>query len=299
MSQIRSARTRATAGANRIDRIKANGVHYTPPELAAFLAIALLRHAVIPPKGPVRVLDPACGDGSLLAALALQSPPALLARLELVGCDTDHLALAKASATLAHTGIADLRKADFLSLPTSVRPREQSLFDAAPGTAASTQSLYDLVIANPPYVRTQVLGAEKAQQLAIAYELSGRVDLYHAFIRAIASSLRLGGTLALLTSNRFLYTLAGAATRIAPDGLRVVRAVRPRRYKALRGGGSAGHSRGSPLCSGPHRQMPLRARLRIARSNSPARRGCCSVRSLRDPARPGWRCGCRRGNVRY
>ena len=71
----------------------------------------------------------------------------------------------------------------------------------------------DVVIANPPYVRTQVLGAKQAQALAKRFGLSGRIDLYQAFTRAMADVLRTGGVLGLLTSNRFLTTKSGAALR--------------------------------------------------------------------------------------
>lgn len=40
----------------------------------------------------------------------------------------------------------------------------------------------DIVIANPPYVRTQVLGTAKAKQLARDFNLTGRVDLYYPFL---------------------------------------------------------------------------------------------------------------------
>lgn len=200
-------------------RLKANGVHYTPPELAVFLASSIYRHAAIPPDGPIRVLDPACGDGNLLRAFAQAAPPVLRQRLQMVGYDTDGAALAKASTNLKESGIpaTDLRQIDFLSLPESKPRREASLFDVMdhrPGSP-DPQPQFDVVIANPPYVRTQVLGAKRAQQLAAEYDLSGRVDLYHAFVKAIAAALRTGGTLGLLTSNRFLYTQAGAATREA------------------------------------------------------------------------------------
>lgn len=203
---------RATTRTSKVhDRVKANGVHYTPPSLAAFLASALYRHTALVDAEPIRVLDPACGDGSLLVAFAQLAPPAVRARLQLVGHDTDGAALAKASSSLSHLSVrTDLHKDDFLSLPSSCAQHQGSLFETA---RQPEQARFDVVIANPPYVRTQVLGAAKAQQLAHIYNLSGRVDLYHAFIRAIAASLRPGGIVGLLTSNRFLYTQAGAATR--------------------------------------------------------------------------------------
>jgi adenine-specific DNA-methyltransferase len=68
-------------------------------------------------------------------------------------------------------------------------------------------------VANPPYVRTQVLGSHRSRQLARQFDLTGRVDLYHAFVKAMAATLKPGGVLGLLTSNRFLTVKSGAALR--------------------------------------------------------------------------------------
>ncbi len=72
---------------------------------------------------------------------------------------------------------------------------------------------FDIVIANPPYVRTQVMGKDKAQIIARQFGLSGRVDLYYAFIAGIAHILRPGGIAGIIVSNRFLTTKSGASVR--------------------------------------------------------------------------------------
>lgn len=72
---------------------------------------------------------------------------------------------------------------------------------------------FDAVISNPPYARTQVLGAAAAQDLATRFDLSGRVDLYHAFVKAMTAVLREDGIPGLLTSNRFLTVQSGCTTR--------------------------------------------------------------------------------------
>ena len=71
----------------------------------------------------------------------------------------------------------------------------------------------DMVIANPPYVRTQVLGAEKTHQLAKDFDLSGRIDLYYPFLMAMTNALKKGGLLGVITSNRFLSTKSGSDIR--------------------------------------------------------------------------------------
>ena len=54
----------------------------------------------------------------------------------------------------------------------------------------SVPKAYNLIIANPPYVRTQIMGASTAQLLAEQFGLTGRVDLYYAFILGMAWVLK-------------------------------------------------------------------------------------------------------------
>ncbi len=62
-------------------------------------------------------------------------------------------------------------------------------------------------------MRTQVLGAARAQALGRRFGLSGRVDLYHAFVAAMTERLGEGGVLGLLCSNRFTSTRGGLSLR--------------------------------------------------------------------------------------
>jgi SAM-dependent methyltransferase len=192
---------------------KLNGIHYTPPELAGFLARVTVQ-ALGERDGSFHVLDPACGDGGLLLAFAKAVPASLLSRLFLTGYETDPAALARAERTLTDSGAAaiTLLPQDFLSVEgvePAIEYGQQGLFDPVEPVGQR----FDAVIANPPYVRTQVLGAKKAQELAQRFRLTGRIDLYQAFTRAMANVLKPGGVLALLTSNRFLTVKSGASLR--------------------------------------------------------------------------------------
>ncbi|HUG92166.1 MAG TPA: N-6 DNA methylase [Planctomycetaceae bacterium] len=195
----------------KVASIKANGAHYTPPELASFLAAAAVEQ--LGGTVPMRVLDPACGDGELLLALAEGLPAGARAGLQLVGYETDRSALVRAGRRLKSAGVADveLYNDDFLMLDRfAARGAQRNLFGEA---ADPSGDRCDVVIANPPYVRTQILGKERSQSLARRFELTGRVDLYHAFVAAICDVLRPGGVLALLTSNRFMTINSGASLR--------------------------------------------------------------------------------------
>ena len=75
------------------------------------------------------------------------------------------------------------------------------------------QNRFDVIIGNPPYVRTQALGNEKAQALAKLYGLNGRVDLYYPFLINMTDSLEDGGILGVITSNRYFSTKSGESIR--------------------------------------------------------------------------------------
>ena len=47
----------------RVDQVKANGVHYTPPDLAQFLAEVVVHRLSFGVRS-LEILDPACGDGA-------------------------------------------------------------------------------------------------------------------------------------------------------------------------------------------------------------------------------------------
>jgi tRNA1(Val) A37 N6-methylase TrmN6 len=194
----------------KTSRIKANGVHYTPPELAGFLA-AVTAEWLANCTDTIRVLDPACGSGALLRAFALALPAEIRHRLILVGYETDELAIAQATASLRelHGPQVQLLHQDFLAVCSGIS-EQRSLFGNAEDESLTP---FDVVIANPPYVRTQVLGSAKSKALAQKFGLTGRVDLYHAFAKGMAGVLKPGGVLGLLTSNRFLTVKSGATLR--------------------------------------------------------------------------------------
>jgi len=185
-----------------VDRRKAAGATYTPPALARFLAthvVAAARPGL--DRKRLSLLDPALGDGALALALLAALRDQTQARLELRGFETSAAAAEAARRRLGEQFpdvAVDIRVEDFLAAQTG-------------GQVAPC----DLLIANPPYVRTQVIGAEVAQQLAARFGLTGRVDLYHAFVLAMVAALEEGGVIGAITSNRFLCTRGAAALRRA------------------------------------------------------------------------------------
>ena len=192
---------------------KAEGVTYTPPALADFVAAQMMRVADLPPR-ELHILDPAVGGGELLYSL-LKAVANRSRNIVVHGYDIDAVAIETARCRLANSfPDVELRftVGDFLDVAAgqSALEAQGSLF---PADLTESAPLFDLIIANPPYVRTQIMGARQAQKLADAFGLSGRVDLYHAFLLAIASALKPSGTAGVIVSNRFMTTKGGAGLR--------------------------------------------------------------------------------------
>ncbi len=126
------------------------------------------------------------------------------------GFDTNQAALKSARQRLskAFPMVAlNLSNSDFLEVV-----REHYL-NSDGGLFAPTAPLYDAVISNPPYVRTQVMGAAESQRLSKQFKLTGRADLYHAFLDSIAQVLRVDGIAGIICSNRFMTTRTGVTVR--------------------------------------------------------------------------------------
>jgi adenine-specific DNA-methyltransferase len=198
----------------KADTIKAGGIHYTPPALASFLAAVTVDHLPRARKN-LAILGPACGDGALLLAIAEALPRELRRRAKLVGYEMEPSALDSASRRLKLAGVNEvvLNDRDFLvsdGVDSESGNGQLNHFEPRPNNPVER---LDVVIANPPYVRTQVLGSVRAQELARRFALRGRVDLYQAFAKAMAAMLKSGGVLGLLISNRFLTVKSGASLR--------------------------------------------------------------------------------------
>jgi hypothetical protein len=191
------------------EQIKNTGATFTPTELSFFLANRL---AFYIEASNQNVLDPACGEGELLVAmgnkLAEKGFNFLLSGYD---ANAQYLSYAKERMLEFGSGKSEFVLADFLQA-IDVTPIQGTL-DLYQEEKSTVNGSYDIVIANPPYVRTQILGAEQAQALAKKFNLKGRVDLYYPFLIAMTESLKIGGLLGVITSNRYLSTKSGESIR--------------------------------------------------------------------------------------
>lgn len=194
---------------------KVNGATYTPRTLADFVAEQIMSTANSLPRGrAVRVLDPAVGDGELVLALLRALPEHASRAAEVHAFDTDHDALVRASERICN---------EYPDITLHMQHHDFVEFVLGRTTPCDSRSdpnhrkvdAFDLIISNPPYVRTQILGGHYAQFLANRFGLSGRVDLYHAFVLGISEVLATSGTAGIITSNRFMTTKSGADLRQA------------------------------------------------------------------------------------
>jgi adenine-specific DNA-methyltransferase len=191
------------------EQIKNTGATFTPKELSDFLAEKLTAYAT---DSNLMVLDPACGEGELLMAIGDKLNHAHL-NFKLTGYDANAQYLSFAKDRMLRFGVekTELVCGDFLqAIDIS---QDQGVLDLFSNKKSLVNGAFDIVIANPPYVRTQILGAEQAQELAKKFNLKGRVDLYYPFLMAMTESLKEGGILGVITSNRYLSTKSGESIR--------------------------------------------------------------------------------------
>lgn len=178
---------------------KENGVVYTPTEMADYVAAEIIKCATNIPQDEIRILDPAIGQGELIVAMIKAVRAKTDARIIVVGYETD-FNVCDATYTKLSGAYPDIpfeiRNEDFLTAVSN-----------------KTVGIYDFVIANPPYIRTQILGSDKAQEIAETLSLDGRIDIYYAFLVYTKEVLSDCGVAGYITSNKVLTIKAGASVR--------------------------------------------------------------------------------------
>ena len=207
--------TRFTKRYNIVTEEKAGGAVYTPRALADFVSQQIVEAAEdLTTEHSLRILDPAIGQGELLLCLLERLSCQRKAKIEVYGFETDPKALDTARERLEQQfpGISvHFELENFLDfvLENFGPNGHGNLFRSA------IPEGYDFIIANPPYVRTQIMGAKLARQLSEKFGLSGRIDLYYAFILGISQVLKPQGIAGIIVSNRFMTTKSGASVRQA------------------------------------------------------------------------------------
>lgn len=192
--------------------IKETGATFTPPKLADYISDKILSYYKYD-KRSIKILDPACGEGALLSSISRKLEYKDI-NFELIGFDSNEEFLKTASHNLkSHSPkvSTSLINGDFLE-QVSPEFKQKKLFTDYSSNNYINGTV-DMIIANPPYVRTQILGANYAQRIAKKFNLKGRVDLYYPFLMGMTYALKENGLLGVVTSNRYLLTKSGASIR--------------------------------------------------------------------------------------
>lgn len=201
---------------------KETGSHYTSSELSKYMAKKLLEYAELANSDQkiMSLLDPSCGSGELLKAVCNEIGSA---NLEVIGMDTDEEAIYQAKNYLEANDNDNIHlfNGDYLELFDNNRNLFSDVIERDNFWLSNIKDegvkKVDMIIANPPYVRTQVLGAEKAQELGRKFNLKGKVDLYQVFLVAMTQQLKENGLICVITSNRYLTTAGGKDIRMFLD----------------------------------------------------------------------------------
>ncbi|WP_312643593.1 Eco57I restriction-modification methylase domain-containing protein [Hydrogenoanaerobacterium sp.] len=181
---------------------KANGVVYTPAVMAEYLADEMMLADSQTNLKSIRILDPAIGDGVLAVAL-LDRLKEIDCSISLIGFETDNNVALKTreNLTMLYPNVnVQIHCKNFIEY-TINNPTLQEC------------SNINYVIANPPYIRTQILGADKAQELSAKLGLNGRVDIYYAFMMLAEKMLASNGIAGFITSNKFMSVKSGSQLR--------------------------------------------------------------------------------------
>jgi adenine-specific DNA-methyltransferase len=187
------------------DLIKKTGVHYTPSNLATFVAKQVLSHYTIIPGKPISILDPAVGDGELLIAVlneiySISSVFTINVTAFDIDVDAVNMTLLRLKQLFPMVTL-NIHCLDFIKYITDV------------SSGSISCSTFDIVIGNPPYVRTQNLGTDVSQQLSSIFGLNGKIDLYHIFVLSIARLINDTSVVGLIVSNKFLSTKSAQTLR--------------------------------------------------------------------------------------
>jgi hypothetical protein len=212
-------------------RRRAAGAYFTPAPLVRFVVAESLRARFRagrvgwrPDGSPeLVILDPAAGDGRFLAEVTRQLARRAAAR----GHDLD-----RASRAIAERCILGVeRDPEFAALARSALGTSrvhcgEALLDPLPALAGPV----DVVVGNPPYVRSIHLGradAELREALRGRYAATshGEWDLYAAFLEQALDWVRPGGEVGFVVPSRWLTAAFAARLREKLARANAVRAL--------------------------------------------------------------------------
>ena len=204
-------------------KIKANGIVFTPTPLANFLAEKLFNYLDLDKLERISILDPAIGNAELAIRLMTKICDKYPDKqISLFGYDINddfvkicqELILEKFPKINCH-----IEQKDFLDLEhhSDLKHCSERLsllnLSNDQNIKQNSEQKYDLIIANPPYVRRQRLGDSQVQKISKLSSLKGKVDIYYAFFIKALQLLKDHGVAGFITSNKYLTINSGKYLR--------------------------------------------------------------------------------------
>lgn len=183
---------------NNIGKNKENGIVYTPTEMADYVAKEMIKYKKTPCLDCIEILDPAVGKGELMVSM-INAVSNMGLPIKAVGYEIDKYTAENTQKNLQEK---------YPNIDIEIR-----LEDFLEAVESGTVGKYDFVIANPPYIRTQIMGTDKSQIIAEKLKLTGRIDIYYAFLIYTKDVLKKDGISGYITSNKFMTIKAGNSVR--------------------------------------------------------------------------------------
>jgi adenine-specific DNA-methyltransferase len=170
---------------------KLRGGYYTPLDLAIYIS----RWAT--EKQPQSILEPSCGDGIFIDALAKTNPRV---RLSFTGFELFDEEAAKARRrcrSVPHFQ-CKIRSQDFLDFAISRIPGDRAEFDS--------------VVGNPPFIRYQYLPEESQHKAEAIFELlrlpfTKHTNAWVPFVLASVAMLKPGGRLGMILPSEIIHVM--------------------------------------------------------------------------------------------
>ncbi len=182
-----------------INEIKKNGVIFTPEDLADFMSQKIVSNLKRNIDEELIIIEPSAGDGALAESIIKNVIAAGYRKIVLYAFDINVKYLDELKNNIgAKFPCVDVKCicSDFVDFAYS-----------------NTDLKADIIISNPPYVRTQNMDKKYIDFANHKLNLGGRIDLYHIFICLLQNVIKKDGIISIVVSNKFISNKAGASLR--------------------------------------------------------------------------------------
>jgi len=179
--------------------IKKNGIVFTPTNLANFMSSKIFENITIPKTEELTIIEPAAGNGSLIESVLKKAIENGYKKIKVYAFDIDISLLNNLKTRINH-----------LYSDVNIICTCQNFIDFA----SKNNTIYaDIIISNPPYVRTQHIDKRYLDFAKDNIRLSGKIDLYQIFICMLKKVLKPNGLISIVISNKFIINKTGQSLR--------------------------------------------------------------------------------------